>query len=82
MKLPHDLTDMFAASGWRRPEIYLNPEVRANISALALADASVVEEGVVKLKEDLSTGKWNAKYGEIRNLSEIDVGYRFLCARR
>ena len=82
LKLPHDLTDMFAASGWRRPEIYLNPEVRANISALALADADEVEEGVIRLQEDLETGKWNAKYGEIRNLSEIDVGYRFLCARR
>ena len=73
---------MFAASGWRRPEIYLNPEVRANISALALADADEVEDGAIRLQEDLETGKWNAKYGEIRNLSEIDVGYRFLFARK
>ena len=35
LMLPHDLTDMFFAAGWRRPEIYLNPEVRAGISALA-----------------------------------------------
>jgi ubiquinone/menaquinone biosynthesis C-methylase UbiE len=81
LMLPHDLTDMFAAAGWRRPEIYLNPDVRAGISALALADASVVEKGVSILEGDLNSGRWDAKYGEIRNLEEIDAGYRFLCAR-
>lgn len=81
LMLPHDLTDMFFAAGWRRPEIYLNPDVRAGISALALADASIVETGVRFLEEDLNSGRWNAKYGEIRQLTEIDAGYRFLCAR-
>jgi hypothetical protein len=79
--LPHDLTDMFFAAGWRRPEIYLNPEVRAGISALALADECVVERGVSLLQEDLNSGQWDAKYGEIRQRSEIDAGYRFLSAR-
>ena len=79
--LPHDLTDMFFAAGWRRPEIYLNPDVRASISALALADVSIVETGVNLLKEDLNSGQWDAKYGDIRQLREIDAGYRFLCAR-
>jgi ubiquinone/menaquinone biosynthesis C-methylase UbiE len=81
LMLQHDLTDMFFAAGWRRPEIYLNPEVRAGISALALVDTSVVEKGVTLLEEDLNSGRWDAKYGEIRNLTEIDAGYRFLCAR-
>jgi ubiquinone/menaquinone biosynthesis C-methylase UbiE len=81
LMLPHDLTDMFFAAGWRRPEIYLNPYVRAGISALALADASVVEKGAGLLEEDLNSGQWDAKYGEIRKLTEIDAGYRFLCAR-
>ncbi|NEQ22086.1 MAG: hypothetical protein F6K28_23395 [Microcoleus sp. SIO2G3] len=81
LMLPHDLTDMFFAAGWRRPEIYLNPKVRAGISALALADASVVEMGVNLLKEDLDGGQWDAKYGEIRKLEKIDAGYRFLYAR-
>lgn len=79
--LPHDLTDMFFVAGWRRPEIYLNPDVRAGISALALADTNVVEMGVNLLEEDLNSGRWDAKYGEIRKLREIDAGYRFLCAK-
>jgi ubiquinone/menaquinone biosynthesis C-methylase UbiE len=81
LMLPHDLTDMFFAAGWRRPEIYLNPDVRAGISALALADATIVETRVSLLEEDLDSGRWNAKYGQIRKLEEIDAGYRFLCAR-
>lgn len=79
--LPHDLTDMFFAAGWRRPELYLNPDVRSGISTLALAEAKIVEKGVNRLEEDLNSGCWDAKYGKIRSLAEIDAGYRFLCAR-
>jgi hypothetical protein len=32
------MTDLFLASGWRRPEIYLDPEVRAGISSFALGN--------------------------------------------
>ena len=81
LMLPHNLTDMFFAAGWRRPEIYLNPDVRAGISALSLADASIVETGVNLLKKDLNSGQWDTKYGEIRKLEAFDAGYRFLCAR-
>lgn len=81
LMLPHNLTDMFFAAGWRRPELYLNPDVRSGISALALAEVSIVEKGVNWLEEDLNSGCWDAKYGKIRSLLEIDAGYRFLCAR-
>ncbi len=37
-RLPHDLRDKFAAAGWRRPWLYLDGEVRAGISAFALAE--------------------------------------------
>lgn len=81
LMLPHNLTDMFFAAGWRRPESYLNPDVRAGISALSLADASIVETGVNLLKEHLDSGQWDTKYGEILKLEAFDAGYRFLCAR-
>ena len=38
LMLPHDLSDMFLAAGWRQPELYLNSEVRASMSVFALAD--------------------------------------------
>lgn len=81
LMLPHDLSDLFAAAGWRRPEIYLNSVVRAGISAFALAEPAVVELGVRQLEEDLSNGQWNAKYGDIQALAEFDAGYRFLCVK-
>ncbi|WP_298905429.1 class I SAM-dependent methyltransferase [uncultured Nostoc sp.] len=78
--LPYDLSDLFAAAGWRRPELYLQPEVRAGISSFALANQDLVEQGVKLLAADLSSGEWRKKYGDIHNFTEIDIGYRFICA--
>jgi SAM-dependent methyltransferase len=78
--LPYDLSDLFAAAAWRRPELYLQPEVRARISSFALANQDLVEQGVKLLAADLSNGKWTKKYGDIQNLTGIDIGYRFIRA--
>ena len=80
LMLPYDLSDLFAAAAWRRPELYLQPEVRAGISSFALGNSDLIESGVKSLAADLSSGEWEAKYGEIRQLTEIDVGYRFFKA--
>ncbi|MBD2299631.1 class I SAM-dependent methyltransferase [Nostoc sp. FACHB-190] len=76
--LPHDLSDLFAAAAWRRPELYLRAEVRAGISSFALANQDLVEKGLELLTADLNSGEWIKKYGEIHNLQEIDIGYRFI----
>ncbi|QKQ74703.1 class I SAM-dependent methyltransferase [Nostoc sp. TCL240-02] len=78
--LPYDLSDLFAAAGWRRPELYLQPEVRAGISSFALANQNLIEQGVKLLAADLSSGEWSKKYDDIHNLTEIDIGYRFIRA--
>lgn len=80
LMLPPDLSDMFLAAGWRRPEIYLNPEVRTGMSAFALANSQLVEKGVKLLQKDLISGEQGAKYGKIQQLKQIDIGYRFLFA--
>ncbi|OUL35889.1 SAM-dependent methyltransferase [Nostoc sp. T09] len=80
LMLPYDLSDLFAAAAWRRPELYLQPEVRAGISSFALGNPNLIESGVKSLAADLSSGEWDKKYGEIRQLTEIDVGYRFFKA--
>ncbi len=36
--IPHDCADGFFHAYWRRPEAYLDPGVRAGISAFALMD--------------------------------------------
>ncbi|BAZ33527.1 type 11 methyltransferase (plasmid) [Cylindrospermum sp. NIES-4074] len=78
--LPYDLSDLFAAAAWRRPELYLQTEVRAGISSFALANQDLIEQGVQLLTTDLSSGEWTKKYGNIHNFTEIDIGYRFIRA--
>lgn len=78
--VPADCTDGFAGAYWRRPEAYLDPSVRAGISSLALLSPADAERGVQRLREDLASGAWDARYGYLRELSEIDLGYRLLIA--
>jgi ubiquinone/menaquinone biosynthesis C-methylase UbiE len=78
--LPPDLTDLFLASGWRRPEIYLDPDVQAGISSFALGDPSIISAGLERLREDLDSGDWDVKYGTVRQRDTFDAGYRFLRA--
>ena len=42
MPIPHDCRDGFLMAYWRRPEAYLDPAVRANISVFALLPAAEV----------------------------------------
>jgi ubiquinone/menaquinone biosynthesis C-methylase UbiE len=78
--VPHDLEDCFMAAGWRRPEMYLDPDVRACISPFALADAEATSQGLSQLQSDLETGKWQSSYGHLLSQDRVDWGYRFLKA--
>lgn len=79
--VPHDIEDCFLAAGWRRPEMYLDPEVRSCMSGFALADHTGVAKGLTRLERDLAYGTWCRRFGSVLNEKEIDWGYRFLCAR-
>jgi ubiquinone/menaquinone biosynthesis C-methylase UbiE len=76
--LPYDLQDFFAAAGWRRPELYLDPIVRSCMSGFAIEDQGVVHKGVESLRTDLENGSWDKRYGWIRKYDHYDVGYRFV----
>lgn len=71
-----DCTDGFLAAYWRRPEAYLRPEVRAAISAFAPLDAAVLRPALDRLEADLADGTWQARYGGLLGLDELDCGYR------
>lgn len=79
--LPPDLTDMFAASGWCQPEIYLDSNVRKNISSFVKMPAKELETGIARLSKDVKNGDWNRKYGELKQLKTYDAGYRILVAK-
>jgi hypothetical protein len=58
--------------------MYLDGEVRDGISAFALAEQQVVEEGLLRLGRDLRSGAWHARYHPVLKLEDFDAGYRFL----
>jgi hypothetical protein len=78
--VPHDCIDGFYASYWRRPEAYLDPEVRAGISGFHLADQDVIAAAVRRLRADLDSGAWHERHAELLELDEIDLGYRLVVA--
>ncbi len=78
--VPNDCIDGFAACYWNRPEAYLDPDVQAGISCLAMLDPRVLARGTEQLRADLASGAWDARHGHLRNLAELDVGYRLIVA--
>ena len=78
MPIPHDCVDGFFHAYWRRPEAYLDPEVRAGISAFALMDRRCVAEGLARLERDLGSGEWARRNADLLELDELDGGYRLV----
>lgn len=76
--LSSDMEDLFAGAAWNRPELYLNEQIRAGISSFALADPIEVQEGVLRLRDDLDSGQWDKKHGWLRHKKTFDAGYRFI----
>jgi SAM-dependent methyltransferase len=76
--IPHDCADGFLYAYWRRPEAYLNPAVRAASSTFhVLPD---LDAGLAKLAEDLASGAWHARYGDVLEQDAYDAGYRLVVA--
>ncbi len=78
--VPSDCRDGFAGCYWNRPEAYLDPTVQAGMSSLAQLDPEVRRHGTDRLRRDLDSGEWDARHGHLRDLDEIDLGYRLLSA--
>lgn len=77
---PADCTDGFGSAYWRRPELYLSPAVRANISVFARLDQRLVEAGMARLAEDLDSGAWYERHADLMTMDEIDSGLRLVVA--
>ena len=77
---PCDCSDGVGTAYWNRPEMYLDEEVRKNISNFAMADRAEIEKGVERLRSDLASGKWDRRHGHLRAMNAIDLGHRILIA--
>ncbi len=72
--IPHDCTDTYRAY-WRRPECYLDADIRSSMSAFAWIDA---EAGLAKLRADLASGRWAERNRHLLTLEALDLGYRIV----
>lgn len=75
LPVPHDCMDGFLCAYWRRPEAYLDAEVRGAISSFARIDA---EAGLHRLRADLASGFWAKRNGHLLSLDALDAGYRIV----
>lgn len=82
LPVPANCTDGFFGAYWRRPHAYLDSIVRRAISGLALLDRDVVSTAMRRLKSDLASGRWHARYSVLAELNEVDLGYRLVFAER
>ena len=84
MLLSADIEDLFFLSGWARPELYLNENVRKGISHFAKfmqskEGESMISHAVNKLESDINSGYWLKKYkSQVKSISGYDGGYRIV----
>jgi len=79
--LPRRCTDGFFIALWDRPEMHLDPEVRRGSTVWHVMDNAEVERGLDALRVDLESGRWDERYGHLRDeTAELDLGLRLLTA--
>ncbi len=75
---PGDCADLFIETMVGRPELMLDPAVRANRFGFARMDDDAEASAVQWLRADLASGEWDRRYGELRSMPEHDGGLRLL----
>jgi SAM-dependent methyltransferase len=78
--IPWDCADGFFEAYWRRPEAYLDEQVRRGISVWARVGSHVEQRVVRNLRNDLASGRWAARNRALLGLEEADVGLRLVIA--
>jgi SAM-dependent methyltransferase len=81
VRIPWDCVDGFFHAYWRRPEAYLEESVRRGTSVWARVGPKVEARAVGALREDLASGRWQARNAELVSLQEADLGARLLIAK-
>lgn len=76
--VPHDCEDGFLGAFWRRPEAYLDPRVQAGISSMTVIDQEARDRGLSRLADDLRSGAWSERNGDLLDRETLDIGYRLV----
>lgn len=78
--VPHYCQDGFYGAYWRRPQAYLEPQVRSGISVFAQVSSAAVARAINALRADLETGRWQERHRELLSLDELHLGFYVIIA--
>jgi SAM-dependent methyltransferase len=78
--IPWDCADGFFEAYWRRPEAYLDENVRRGVSVWASVGRDVEERAVHRLGNDLASGRWVERNRDLLDLEAAELGLRLLIA--
>ncbi|HVV91274.1 MAG TPA: class I SAM-dependent methyltransferase [Solirubrobacterales bacterium] len=75
---PADCTDGFFEAYWNRPEVLLDPAVRASQSIWELLEPEAEERIVARLAADLESGRWDEEHGALRGQDSYEGSLRLI----
>ncbi|MEV0752372.1 hypothetical protein [Streptosporangium sp. NPDC050280] len=78
--IPWDCADGFLEAHWRRPEAYLDENVRRGGSVWTRVGPDVEQRAVRSLRDDLASGRWAERNQELVDLDAAELGLRLLIA--
>jgi ubiquinone/menaquinone biosynthesis C-methylase UbiE len=78
--VPWDCADGFFEAYWRRPEAYLDENVRRGISVWSSVGPDIEARAVRNLSADLASGRWAERNRDLLDLEAAELGLRLLIA--
>ncbi|MYR97527.1 MULTISPECIES: MerR family transcriptional regulator [unclassified Streptomyces] len=78
--IPWDCADGFFEAHWRRPEAYLDEQVRRAVSVWTRVGPEAEQRAVAGLRDDLSSGRWAERNRDLVALDRAELGLRLLVA--
>ena len=76
--VPWDCADGFFEAYWRRPEAYLDENVRRGISVWSAVGPDAEQRAVRNLRDDLASGRWAERNRDLLDLDAAELGLRLL----
>ncbi len=80
VSIPWDCVDGFFEAFWRRPEAYLDEQVRRGMSVWARVGPGAEQRAVRSLGDDLASGRWAERNRDLLDLDAAELGLWLLIA--
>jgi SAM-dependent methyltransferase len=78
VSIPWDCADGLFEAYWRRPEAYLDENVRRGLSVWARVGPAAEQRAVRSLRDDLVSGRWAERNRDLITLDTAELGLRLL----